>query len=595
MYHVLRSKAFISVVFLILFVTCGVLFGQTVTVPTAISGPAVGFVDQNLDYTASGSISDDGDDVEYRFDWGDGSPVSAWGTADQTYAYPAPGTFDILAQARGATNLVESAWSAPLKTVQISYCVLTVTVDPVGAGTVIQAPPPDYTYDQDIQLLAVPNPDYAFARWQGDATGTDNPVDLTMDDNKDVTAAFVELVYFFGTATIDGVNAEIGDEIRIFDPDGVQCGLYVVDTPGQYGPVGVSGDNPSTPEDEGALPGEMLEFRIFDLSENTEFSGFMIFLSGDAPQWTAVGDIWNVDVAAATPDGPVMVSNMMVILDNRKPNRDQFRVGRAYIPDEMMAAGFVPAADVVTVGIDGSAITIPAGSFVRRGTRPSYMYNSPRGVLPRVSMKIDYSRRLWSLRIRRAALTRVDNTNGVGVTLFIGTAFFGADYVMDEVTRWNYSARRNTFVPLAITGTPFSTFAIRTARGVLDSERVGNNKLDVRGFMVLPIGQVFNLGADTVAVGMDYLTFTMPPGSFIQRGFNPIYSYKDVVDHQVTETWLDFKRARWSFRYSRGEYEGLRPDDGVDLNVIIGNDVGGYAEANVRLNVTRRTKLKYRE
>ena len=59
-------------------------------------------------------------------------------------------------------------------------------------------------------------------------------------------------------------GADVGDTIRIYDPDGVLCGEYAVGTRGQYGFVHVYGDDPVTAEDEGAEPGDVLTFTLND-------------------------------------------------------------------------------------------------------------------------------------------------------------------------------------------------------------------------------------------------------------------------------------------------------------------------------------------
>ena len=45
-----------------------------------------------------------------------------------------------------------------------------------------------YTAGTVVQLTAVPNTGYVFSSWSGDASGTSNPVSVTMDGNKSVTA-----------------------------------------------------------------------------------------------------------------------------------------------------------------------------------------------------------------------------------------------------------------------------------------------------------------------------------------------------------------------------------------------------------------------
>ncbi|MCL0090016.1 InlB B-repeat-containing protein [Dehalococcoidia bacterium] len=70
---------------------------------------------------------------------------------------------------------------------------LTEAVDPPESGTVTLSPeqPPDgYTHGTVVILTAVPKSGYAFHEWSGDVTGTANPITLTMDAAKSVTAHF---------------------------------------------------------------------------------------------------------------------------------------------------------------------------------------------------------------------------------------------------------------------------------------------------------------------------------------------------------------------------------------------------------------------
>jgi hypothetical protein len=76
----------------------------------------------------------------------------------------------------------------------------SINLDPAGGvyapGTVVTA-------------TAVPVAGYEFDSWSGSITGSNNPVDITMDGNKSITASFVESVfpqahYTENTITIDG-------------------------------------------------------------------------------------------------------------------------------------------------------------------------------------------------------------------------------------------------------------------------------------------------------------------------------------------------------------------------------------------------------
>ncbi|MDJ0768692.1 MAG: InlB B-repeat-containing protein [Ilumatobacter sp.] len=69
---------------------------------------------------------------------------------------------------------------------------VTLDVTTSGSGSVTVDPDqPTYTYGDVVSLTAVPDAGFVFAGWSGDATGSANPLSLTLDGSKSVTATFV--------------------------------------------------------------------------------------------------------------------------------------------------------------------------------------------------------------------------------------------------------------------------------------------------------------------------------------------------------------------------------------------------------------------
>jgi uncharacterized repeat protein (TIGR02543 family) len=67
----------------------------------------------------------------------------------------------------------------------------TLSVSTVGSGTVGKSPDqPTYDYGSTVQLTATPATGWHFTGWSGDASGNTNPLDVTMDANKNITATF---------------------------------------------------------------------------------------------------------------------------------------------------------------------------------------------------------------------------------------------------------------------------------------------------------------------------------------------------------------------------------------------------------------------
>jgi uncharacterized repeat protein (TIGR02543 family) len=67
----------------------------------------------------------------------------------------------------------------------------TLTVNVVGNGSVTEIPfAASYLRNTNVTLTAVPSANWTFQGWSGDVTGVQNPVNVTMDGNKTVTATF---------------------------------------------------------------------------------------------------------------------------------------------------------------------------------------------------------------------------------------------------------------------------------------------------------------------------------------------------------------------------------------------------------------------
>ena len=67
---------------------------------------------------------------------------------------------------------------------------------------------------------------------------------------------------FWGSVTYNEQPAPVGTVIDAFDPDDVHCGRFYVSTLGNYGFMSAYGDDPFSPEDEGAQYGELIRFEI---------------------------------------------------------------------------------------------------------------------------------------------------------------------------------------------------------------------------------------------------------------------------------------------------------------------------------------------
>ncbi|MDH4197169.1 MAG: choice-of-anchor D domain-containing protein, partial [Candidatus Aminicenantes bacterium] len=95
----------------------GVVVVETISTPSTPSGTTSGFTNTSYSYSTGSSTSNFGHDVQYLFDWGDGTD-SGWlaaGTTSAQKSWSSANTYAVKAKARCATHTaVESSWSSTL-------------------------------------------------------------------------------------------------------------------------------------------------------------------------------------------------------------------------------------------------------------------------------------------------------------------------------------------------------------------------------------------------------------------------------------------------------------------------------------------------
>jgi len=85
---------------------------------------------------------------------------------------------------------------------------------------------------------------------------------------------------FIANVYINDKEAEEGDEIAFYDPQGIICGKYIIQNEGETGIIHVYGDNYETIiNDEGAQENDFLSIRLYDLSEQKLYSETELTLS----------------------------------------------------------------------------------------------------------------------------------------------------------------------------------------------------------------------------------------------------------------------------------------------------------------------------
>lgn len=94
----------------------------------------------------------------------------------------------------------------------ISTHRITTSVSPDDSGTILPQSA-DFENDKLIDLAAIPADGWEFKQWQGDVTGTENPMKISVDGAKNIMAIFKRKSFYLADngITILAPDAAIGD------------------------------------------------------------------------------------------------------------------------------------------------------------------------------------------------------------------------------------------------------------------------------------------------------------------------------------------------------------------------------------------------
>jgi len=147
---------------------------------------------------AGGTVTKSPDQSSYT----EGSTVTLTATAAAGYAFSS-WAGDVTGTTNPVTVTMNSNKTIIANFTQLPTYTLTVTNVPAAGGTVTKSPDAtSYPQGSTVTLTATPAYGYVFSSWSGDVTGTTNPVTVTMDGNKAVTANYTALPTYVLETTV---------------------------------------------------------------------------------------------------------------------------------------------------------------------------------------------------------------------------------------------------------------------------------------------------------------------------------------------------------------------------------------------------------
>jgi hypothetical protein len=103
-----------------------------------------------------------------------------------------------------------------------------------------------------------------------------------------------------GLSKLDGQPVPVGTIITAYDPNGVLCGSYTVTDTGQF-VISCIGDDPGTPEDEGAVPGDTITFSM---------NGLLATVTSGSAEWQP--GFQEINIEATSINQPPLANDQSV-------------------------------------------------------------------------------------------------------------------------------------------------------------------------------------------------------------------------------------------------------------------------------------------
>jgi hypothetical protein len=133
-------------------------------------------------------------------------------TGSQLYSGPITLTNSTTVQAMSLSSDFSQTSVAPAVNVQL-ISAFPLQTSTLGNGMISVNPPGSpYGSNSVVVLTAVPAANWAFDHWTGDATGTQNPVSVTMNGPRNVQAVFVQTAYPLTVGTPGGGSVTVNGQ-----------------------------------------------------------------------------------------------------------------------------------------------------------------------------------------------------------------------------------------------------------------------------------------------------------------------------------------------------------------------------------------------
>ena len=171
-----------------------------------------------------------------------------------------------------------------------------------------------YALGTEVSITASPETGHGFTGWSGDASGTNNPLTITLDEDKSVTANFIRQYYILTVSSSDGGSTNPSPGQYNHDPDSVTSITAIPETGYEFSEWSGSVSGTDNPVSINMDSDKLIMANFVELGED------------------GIGDIFRINCFIATAAyGPPLHPHVQVLRDFRDEYLMYNKIGRELV------------------------------------------------------------------------------------------------------------------------------------------------------------------------------------------------------------------------------------------------------------------------
>lgn len=282
----------------------------------------------------------------------------------------------------------------------------------------------------------------------------------------------------------------------------------------------------------------------------------------------------------AIPSPPAISHTTIAMVQNAA---DGGKVNALTLRGNLADGTLDPAATGAVITLDGNVFKLPASGFKKQGDKT--VFAGADGVAFTFASQDEFNA-AWTFSLKDMALSKLDNRDGVDISIVFGDTAHEFNYELEENSTWTYDRSEDSSMPLSAAGQELEVFIVDASKGRYNNYTGGKTRMSFSGLLALPPGGAFDPRTQAAMFQVDSWRVEIPAGGFQEQNDGKL-----VFKSKAANVDLSLSFAKGGFKAlvtAPDAWRLLTPHDGLDVYLGVGDYKSG-----ARLHVNQRLKLKH--